>query len=327
MKNFLKNILLSILTLLFIFFIFETALRLFWRMSALEGEVYTTSRNYNLRYELKPAAQSGFIKINADGFRDKDYPFVKSNGLTRLIMIGDSETFGKALPLEDTIAKKLQDALKEKCPARSFEVFNMGVEGYNTIQEYEFLKTKSLKYDPDIVILYYSFNDPDYPEYYFAKNFFNRNFASVRYIQYRMKKFLVKRDRKLKGIKNEAENFRYLYNSPSWKYTREAILGIKDFAHEHNLEFVLALVPEISSLVGNFSDAYPYLYLNRLLNDFCAQNNIEVIDPLEYLRSSNIDPMSLAISASDRHKNAQGNTILGEYIAGELIKKKIIYCD
>jgi hypothetical protein len=86
--------------------------------------------------------------------------------------------FSKDLPLEDSMPKKLQHELNRRCKDNSFEVFNMGVQGYNSIQELEFLKYKGLKYKPDLVILYYCFNDPDYPEYYFRKNFLNRNFFS-----------------------------------------------------------------------------------------------------------------------------------------------------
>lgn len=203
MKNFFKIFLVDVTVLLFLFFSFEIGLRLFWKMSALKGELYMTSKNHILRYELKPNVVYGQVAINSDGFRGKDYPIVKSENTFRIIVLGDSEAFSVSLPLEDTVPGKLESILKATCKGVNFEVLNMGVQGYNTIQELEMLRYKGLKYNPGLVILYYTFNDPDCPEYYFKKNFLNRNFLAAKYIQYRIKKALVKRDRRLKHVISE----------------------------------------------------------------------------------------------------------------------------
>jgi len=295
-------------------------------MSTLEGLLYTTSANHNLRYELKPNVTVGFVTVNSDSFRDKEYPLYKDVQAMRIIVLGDSETLGKSLAQEDTFPKKLQKALGEQCAKYKFEVLNMALEGYNTIQELEFLKAKGLKYNPDLVLLYYCFNDPDYPEYYFKNNFFNNHFLLTRYIQYRIKKFLVKKDRKLKGIKNEEENFRYLYNSESWDYTKEAILNIKGLSEKYNFRFVFVVVAEMSSLVLDFRDNYPYSYINEMLAHFCQDNGIEIIDPLGYLKERNDNPLDLVIGFEDRHKNPKGNSIIAAYVADELVKRKIISC-
>ena len=295
-------------------------------MSALKGLLYMTSVNHNLRYELKPNVTVGFVTVNSDGFRDKEYPLHKDALTMRIIVLGDSETLGKSLASEDTFPKKLQKALGEQCAKYKFEVLNMGVEGYNTIQEYEFLKVKGLRYNPDLVLLYYCFNDTDFPEYYFKKNYLNTHFLLPRYIQYRIKKFLVKRDRKLKGVKNEAETFRHLYQSGSWDYTKEAILNIKGLSEKYNFRFVFVVVAELSSLVLDFRDNYPYSYINEMLAHFCQDNGIEIIDPLGYLKERNDNPLDLVISFGDRHKNPKGNSIIAAYVANELLKRKIILC-
>ena len=327
LRDFLKNISLFFVSLILFLVIFEIGLRLFWKMSTLKGQLYVSSKDVNLRYELKPNAKVGFVTINSEGFRDNEYSRSKDEGTMRVIILGDSETFGKSMKLEDTFPKKLQYSLNGKCPRKKIEVLNMGVEGYNTIQEYEFLKVKGLDYNPDLVLLYYCLNDTDKPEYYFKKNFLNTHFLLPRYIQYRVKKFLVKRDKKMKGVKNEAETFRYLYDSSdSWHYTTKAILDIKHLSEKYNFKFAVVVVAEMSSLVLDFRDNYPYGYINDMLADFCHNNGIMVIDPTVYLREKNYNPMDLVLGPEDRHKNPFANSIIAGYVAGELLKKRVIEC-
>jgi hypothetical protein len=294
-------------------------------MSTLKGKFYITSKNRVLRYELKPNISVGHISVNSDGFRAKEYSIPKPKGTFRIILLGDSEAFSQSLSLNDTFAKKLESRINEICKDRVFEILNMGVEGYNTIQELEFLKYKALKYQPDSVILYYCFNDPDYPEYYFKKNFFTSNFLTIRYTQYRFKKMLVKRDRRLKNIKSEEDNFRYLYTHETWEYTKDAILELSELSKKQKFKFVLVITPEVSSAVYNFTDKYPYWYINGKIASL-KNENVEVIDPTYFLKEQNSNPLDLVMSPEDRHKNAKYNSLIASYISDELITRKIISC-
>ncbi|RKY31182.1 MAG: hypothetical protein DRP74_05370 [Candidatus Omnitrophota bacterium] len=325
MKNFIKIICVNIIILIILFFLFEAGLRLFWQMSALKGELYKVSKNRILRYELRPNAVQGRVHINSDGFRDKDYSLVKPQGVFRIIVLGDSEAFSQSLALEDTMPKKLEVELNKNCLGLDFEVLNMGVEGYNTIQEWEFLKVKGLKYNPDLVILYYTFNDPDYPEYYFKKNFFNRYFLTIRYFQYRLKKALIRRDRRIKGIKSEKENFEYLYSTSAWDHSKEAILKISALADENKFQFAIVVNPEMSSAVLNFRDGYPYWYINEKLKEL-EKNNIAVIDPTYLFKEKDSKVLDLVIGPHDRYKNAEANSNIAEYILKEFYRRRIINC-
>ena len=168
------------------------------------------------------------VLINSDGFRSREHSLQKEKNTYRIVLLGDSVAFGRLMPFEHGLSNRLEIALKNFCPQKNFEVLNMGVEGYNSIQELEMLKTKGLKYNPDLVIVYYSFNDPDYPEYYFKKNFVNRHSVLARYIEYKIKKYMIKRDRIRKNIKSIPENFRYLYSTECWQFAKNALLEMGD---------------------------------------------------------------------------------------------------
>ena len=82
----------------------------------------------------------------------------------------------------------------------------------------------------------------------------------------------------------------------------------------------------MSSLVLDFRDNYPYGYINEMLADFCRDNGLTVIDPLDYLKERNYNPLDLVIGFEDRHKNPAGNSIIASYVADELLKRKVILC-
>lgn len=95
-------------------------------------------------------------KTNGKGLRDdEEHTYRNDSGGKRIIILGDSHTFGQGVPLEETFGK----VLEEKTGA---EVLNLGVAGYDAGQYYLALKAEGMKYDPDIVVLdFYFLNDID----------------------------------------------------------------------------------------------------------------------------------------------------------------------
>lgn len=328
MKNIFKIILINILVFAGVLIMFELGLRLFWNMSAKKGELYRKSKNRILRYELKPNSRlkmNGYeITINSDGFRDKEYRLRKDSGVYRIEVIGDSVTFAKFVQLEDSLPKKIESRLALDCPRKSFEVLNMGTEGYNSIQELEFLKTKGLKYNPDLVIIYYCFNDPDYPEYYFEKNFINRHSILARYILSKIKKSKIKLDRTKRGIKTEEDAINYFYKTDCWQNAKNALLEIADITKEKGIKMVLLIAPEMSADVKDFRDGYPFWHINDMLENLAGEHdNIVVIDPMREFSRRNLKKEDLT---NWYYPNAAANVIIADYALKKLKENKLNLC-
>jgi len=68
---------------------------------------------------------SYFIKINSDGFRGREYSVDKPSNTFRVIVLGDSFTFGQGFNLEDTFCYRLEKLLNENHPEKNFEVLNL----------------------------------------------------------------------------------------------------------------------------------------------------------------------------------------------------------
>lgn len=327
MKRFLKILSVNIIIFVILLLMFEIGLRLFWRMSTLKKDIYQTSANRTLRYELKPNTHTKFegfdVAINSDGFRGKEYPLKKEKNTYRIVLLGDSVAFGRLIPFEHGLSSRLEIALKDFCPQKNFEVLDMGVEGYNSSQELEMLKIKGLKYNPDLVIVYYSFNDPDYPEYYFKKNFLNRHSMLARYISYKIKKYMVKRDRIRKNIKSIPENFRYLYSTESWQFAKNALLEMGDLTAKRGIKMVLLIGLELSEPVIDFREGFPFWYIIDILENI-KHNNIIIISPIREFSRRNLNKSELTAWS---YPNLKANDIIVEYTLKKIQENNIKLCN
>ena len=141
-------------------------------LALLPISTYRLSASPILRFEYRPGYRptdqpfdsdhKGF-EINHVGFRDYEYPEQKPEGTYRIVVLGDSTTAGNGVPtLDDIYSKRLEKrltALTDK--SIRYEVLNMGVGGYQTLQEVETLRATGLKYNPDMVLVTFCVNDFD----------------------------------------------------------------------------------------------------------------------------------------------------------------------
>lgn len=102
------------------------------------------------------------VRINSLGFRDiRDYGIEKSANTFRILMLGDSVTFGHGAIFETTYPFLLEQRLRNWRPDRDWQVWNLGVPGYNTRQELLYLQEVGPRFQPDLVVVGFYPNDLD----------------------------------------------------------------------------------------------------------------------------------------------------------------------
>ncbi|HEY3134791.1 MAG TPA: SGNH/GDSL hydrolase family protein, partial [Blastocatellia bacterium] len=95
----------------------------------------------------------GRVHINSAGWRGRDFAQAKPPGTFRILGIGDSFTFGKAVNDEDVFLAKLETILNSDCDPK-FETLNAGHEGINTAAELQYFNEYNMiKLAPDVVVL------------------------------------------------------------------------------------------------------------------------------------------------------------------------------
>jgi lysophospholipase L1-like esterase len=112
------------------------------------GGVYELKPNHHWSYQGVPIATNRF-GCRAPEIADRPAP-----GVTRLLVLGDSVTFGWGVRAEETYAGRLQAAL-----GASVEVVNCAEPGYNLPQEAERFAYLLPRLHPDLLLLGYTLND------------------------------------------------------------------------------------------------------------------------------------------------------------------------
>jgi hypothetical protein len=95
-------------------------------------------------------------RANSGGWKDIEHQPVKKNGSVRLLILGDSQTFG-SVPMKDVYPRVLETLLGDA--GFDAEVISMGYGGWGTDQALMALKRSGLSYEPDIVISQFDTND------------------------------------------------------------------------------------------------------------------------------------------------------------------------
>ncbi len=99
------------------------------------------------------------IRTNSLGLRSPEITLAKPRDTFRILVLGDSVTFGWSLRGEDTYASQLASLLATLRPNQRVEVINAGVSGYGTWQELRWLQETGLALDPDVIIVQTHLND------------------------------------------------------------------------------------------------------------------------------------------------------------------------
>ncbi len=132
------------------------------------GRIIQLSAFRYIIYELIPSSrylfQGVLVETNAQGFRDKNYPAVKSKKTFQIIGLGDSVMFGWGVNEGDCFLTKLENKLNEQ-DSITYEIVNTAVPGYNTVMEVATLAHKIDLEKVDMVIINYIGNDCHLPNF------------------------------------------------------------------------------------------------------------------------------------------------------------------
>lgn len=173
MKGFTKNFLLLICSITLSFICLEVVLRSISYTPDYKPNIgfvepiHRYSDYKGVIYELVPNSFSTAwgvpIKINSQGFRGKDIKSEKNNNIFRILVLGDSVTFGPQVEEEKIYTSLLESMLDNYSEHRDYEVINAGVVGYSPIQEAYFLKGRGVNFKPDLVIVGFCLENDFFP--------------------------------------------------------------------------------------------------------------------------------------------------------------------
>ncbi|MDA2920098.1 SGNH/GDSL hydrolase family protein [Desulfobacterota bacterium AH_259_B03_O07] len=320
--NWRKEILLAFFSILLALIAVEVAIRAFDPLGVSyfhEVSRYKIDKIFDpaLVYKHAPGLERIYqgveVSFNELGLRDRKLE-EKQTDEFRILLLGDSVTFGWGVAVKDTFSRKLETILASRL-GRPVRTVNAGVGSYNTVQEDAFLRTQGDVIDPDVVILVYVENDIEPSS--------NRDIGGKSPLKaintllqkswlYRLVVFAVK-------YASPNEPVLLNKNASGVKESMKALTSIATYCRERNIGFVTFIYR------GQNESSSKSSVLSQLLSGISAIGN-------EYgflvsdigLWWGNAEMRSVTNSTVDSHPNHRGHQILAAGMADILIKHGLV---
>jgi lysophospholipase L1-like esterase len=293
--------------------------------------LYQTLKDSPRRYGLLPnrtVLRDGVtIHTNSLGNRGGECSHDKLPGTFRILGLGDSYTFGAGVEYEDTYLRILEKLLNKSnlSGSLSYESVNLGVEGYNTVQELASLREEGLSLQPDLILVGYLFNDVD-DEISMSGELpigqpVNMNSVLTRFIldlkarshlfafvSPRLAALLRKFDIRNIGMVGSYAN-QFVEGSIGWKKSQDALLEMDALARSADSRLAVLVFPAFVSLSRG---DYPLLQYHRAVTNFCQAHGIPVYDL--YPDFEGKTESRFWVSLTDPHPNSAANHVAAEAI-------------
>lgn len=222
-------------------------------------------------------------RTNAHGLRDRDRP-AKAPGSKRVLVIGDSYTWGYAVAEEEAYPQVAERLLAQR-GRPDIEVINGGIPDYNSRQERQLLEQLLAIYKPDAVYLAYVVNDaepstamPTPPEevYRHSRVWFLTEAAD------RLNRKVFRRRLIPSAKDNVGSNYLdgFEEGSVKWRDSREAIRQMRDLSVAAGAPFTILMMPDFTQ---NFGDGYALGTIHDAVATWGRELEVPVFDVLERL--------------------------------------------
>jgi len=247
--------------------------------------------------------------VNAEGFRGKYVPVERIGKTFRIMGLGDSFGFGQGVGEEEVYLEQLKKMLRQKMPEKRIEVINRSKPGWNTIKEYQYCSSKGYLYKPDVLVILYCLNDPEFGGY------FLKPLISITWLE----KFLERSHlyfymmKVYNGRVNPYHSYihgLYQDGSQTVRVSMEALGRIGDICRKDGIKPVLAICPLLDDI-----ENYSFQKEHDFVRAWGESAGFQVLDLLSSFRNSGYKTEALRVSRQNTHPNAQGHRIIAESLS------------
>jgi lysophospholipase L1-like esterase len=251
---------------------------------------------------------------NSKGLRDREFSYEKPPGRLRIMMLGDSFTVGWGAKLDETFPKRIERMYADR--GIQAEAINTGVGNYNTIQEVEYYLREGYKYNPDIVVLNYTFNDAEPVPFSSPPPTILRICYSCIFVEGRIDSVL----RELFVKKDWADYYLGLYGddgqAKGWLDAKAYIAKLAAFTKAHGTKLIIASMPELHDV-----QHYRLQKITDLVHEAADENDVAFVDLLPYVQG--VPSPELWVTPPDPHPNGLAHKLFAAGIFEALEKLSV----
>lgn len=298
------------------------------------------------KYDVDKKTKELFeISINNRGFRGDDFVDNKATGVTRVVTLGASSTFGYGNRDNETYPYYLEEILNSRqSGAGSFEVINLGIPHFLTDQIASVFLEEALALNPDVVTFYEGINDssdtktlkktlrhvswvrqlviPLYQRLVSVKFVVASFKAPKKFTEQKINSHLDgKSERFLKNlslIRDECEKrgIVFIVANQQAKSLLVDENEIKGVTYDDEVELIRRKLSEESFLSAKEMYLHVHSLLMRDLEGWAADNNVPFVDVIGALDQDR-DVLSSWV-----HLNPEGNRLVAEVFAQEILEQR-----
>ncbi len=268
------------------------------------------------------------VPNNSKGYRDREYSFEKPANIFRILVLGDSQTFGQGLKsINDTWHKKLEYLINLGFKSPRFEIISLAGKGWNTDTQLFELFRKGFKYNPDLILIGFNLNDPPAPHFFkcnhqdfqlfpYSKSVtWLRNISKVfQLLEFRLNRLIENFEQK----PNYTECINQRYESRGWDMELVYLDTITMAAQIKNIHLMITTLPMLYKL----DDDYPLKKPHLKIKTYCKERGLECLD-LYDKGFKGLSAAPLLASITDRHFNENGTEIVAQTLFKRLQSLKI----
>lgn len=284
--------------------------------------IHQVSSTPGLTYELRPGAEGdekgSHIVVNALGMRGPLPLEPKPLGSLRIATLGDSVAFGFGVDESQMFTRVLEQKLNARAERKhDYEVLDFAVTGYSSREEASVLEFKALPLAPDLVLVAYYLNDPDFG----PVNALRMAFHKAEWWEHSSLLRLIagKRQELDEQRLGGGDYYRWLHNesTPEWKSVPQAFARMREVCAARSLKVVLAIFPTFKNY-ERWPD-YPYGELHAQVRRAAQEQQFVVLDLLDVYRASGESPARIKFDPD--HPGAVGHELAARALLQLLLER------
>jgi hypothetical protein len=302
----------------------RVAVRLFllaWCITAisatLEGVfalLYDTTDSFNM-LNTSQRWHRRHVRLNNMGFRDvKDFTAQRPPGQKRIVLMGDSFTFGHGISrVEDRLGDRIEARLEREFPGE-FQFYDAARSGFDTEHHVDLVNTwRRIGFEADAIVLVYVLNDVEHlvpenntimhakamnvPSFWLWRETYFFNFLYYRW-----------RQRSHPELSDYFSWLKDAYRGELWERERHRLDLYRATCQDQGTKLGVALFPFLHELGAGYS----FREAHEALGEYWKERGVPVIDLLPVMESHADE--GLMVNRFDAHPNARAHALAAEAI-------------